>query len=409
MRKEHVQDMDRADDETLGEPASIAVVNSHPIQYFAPLYAYLNAATDVDVTVLYCTDIGLRRTGVTGFGQSFVWDIDLLHGYESIFLGRRARVRNAGGFFSLIVPEIWTEIRSGKYDAVIIHGHRYAVYWLALLAAKVSGVKVMMRCETHLGLKRGRWKRLLRRPLIGMLCLLCDRLLAIGTANRHFYRDLGVSEGKINLVPYTVDNERFIQASCLSDAERLRKLDALGVAPDKPVLLYASKFQRRKHPDDVLRAAAELRKRGTEFTLLMVGDGEMRNDLEQLARELHLDDVVFAGFINQSILPTIFGVSDVFVLPSEDEPWGLIVNEVMCAGLPIVVSDEVGCVPDLVVHGDNGFLFKAGDVAGLVDALQPLLADSRLRQRMGLRSRERIGSWSYEQCLKGLRLSLRGT
>jgi glycosyltransferase involved in cell wall biosynthesis len=408
MTTEQAQAMDRTRDEKQCAPASIAVVNSHPIQYFAPLYAYLNAASDLEVTALYCTDASLRRKRVTDFGQSFVWDIDLLDGYQAKFLGPRARIRNARGFFSLIVPEIWTEIRSGKYEAVIIHGHKYAVYWLALLAAKLSGVKVMMRCETHLGLQRSRWKLFLRRPLIGLLCGLCDRLLAIGTANRNFYLDLGVPEEKICLVPYTVDNQRFTRASSLSDGERLRKLNELGVPPDRPVLLYASKFQRRKHPDDVLRAAAELLHRGAQFTLLMVGDGEMRDELERLVRELGLDNVVFAGFVNQSSLPTIYGVSDVFVLPSENEPWGLIVNEVMCAGLPVVVSDEVGCVPDLIAHGDNGFLFKAGDVRGLVEALHPLLADPQLRCRMGRRSRKRIESWSYQRCLEGLRQSLRG-
>jgi glycosyltransferase involved in cell wall biosynthesis len=246
-----------------------------------------------------------------------------------------------------------------------------------------------------------------RSLVVGGLCRLCDRLLAIGSANAAFYRSLGAPESKIALVPYTVDNHRFGLASRLSPSERCRERTAAGVPAEGTVLLYASKFQRRKRPDDVVRAAARLVERGARFTLLMVGDGELRGELDGLVRELRLDNVVFTGFINQSRLPVLFGMSDVFVLPSEDEPWGLIVNEVMCAGLPVVLADEIGCAPDLVVDGENGFLFRAGDVGGLADALEPLLTDAELRKRMGERSRQRISRWSYEQCLEGLREALR--
>jgi glycosyltransferase involved in cell wall biosynthesis len=385
----------------------VAIINPHPIQYFAPLYAYLSAAEGIDLTVLYCTDHSLRAGRATGFGQSFVWDVDLLDGYRSVFLGSRARTRTPAGFLSLIVPEVWKELGSGKYDAVVVHGHRYAANWLAVAAAKRFGVKVMMRSETHLGLRRPWWVRSMRKATVGSLYRLCDQVLAIGTANARFYREMGVAEQNIALVPYAVDNERFGRASRLSSSERSGELAALGVSPHRPVVLYASKFQRRKHPDDVVRAAAELTRRGAEFTLLMVGDGEMRVELERLARDLGLENVVFAGFINQRRLPTIYGISDVFVLPSESEPWGLIVNEVMCAGLPVVVAHGVGCVEDLVVHGENGFLFEVGDVAGLAAALQPLLSSPELRRRMGQRSREIVARWSYEQCLEGLRHALR--
>lgn len=397
---------DRAGGAGLPRAARVAIVNLYPVQYFAPLYAYLSAAPDLEITVLYCTDASLRAARSTGFDQSFVWDIDLLHGYESVFLGPRARTRVPGGFFSLIVPEVWGALRAGSYDAVVIHGHRFAVCWLAVLAARLSGVKVMLRAETHLRLQRSRAKQVVRRLIIGSLCRLCDRLLAIGTANADFYRHLGVPPDKIVLVPYAVDNERFVAASSLSDAERRRLRVELGVPPDRPVILYASKFHPRKRPGDVVKAAAELRRGGADFTVLMVGDGALRTELEGLVVSLALDNVVFTGFVNQSRLPAVFAASDVFVLPSENEPWGLVVNEGMCAGLPVVVSREPGCVPDLVGHGDNGFLFEAGDVAGLAEALHTLLRDPALRERMGRRSRERIAGWGFEQCLTGLRQAL---
>lgn len=354
-------------------PLRIAVLNSHPIQYFAPLYAYLNASEDFEITVLYCSDFSLRGGRDPGFGQNVTWDLDLLAGYRAVFLGERAKARTPGGFWSLVCPEVWREVRSGRYDALILHGHNYAVNLLALLAAKTAGVKVFMRCDTHLGLQRSGFKQRIRRPLMNLLYRTCDRCLAIGTANQAFYRAMGVPASKIATVPYTVDNERFIAAARLSDQERRDLLQSLGADPDKPVVLYASKFQKGKHPDDLLKAVARLRERGIQCSVLMVGSGEMQTELQQLVAQLSLPDVHFTGFINQSDLPRIYGASDIFVLPAENEAWGLIVNEVMCAALPVIISEEVGCVPDLVHDGDNGWLFQAWRYRG-VDASAGVIA-----------------------------------
>lgn len=379
----------------------IAVVNSHPIQYFAPLYAYLQASGRFEVTVLYCTDFSIRGGVDPGFKESVSWDFDLLTGYRSVFL-RGANARTPAGFWSLICPQLWGEIRSADFDAVWVHGHQYAANLVAMLAAMSKRVPILIRCETHLGLLRSSVRRALRNLLIGTLYGLADRCLAIGTENARFYRQIGIPANTIFLVPYAVDNDRFIAASSITAAERASVRARMGVPPDKLVVLFASKFQARKHPEHVLHAAARLRDMEIDLTVLMVGSGEMSESLQRLAADLSLDNVIFPGFINQIELPKVYAASDVFVLPSEDEPWGLIVNEVMCAGLPIVISGEIGCAPDLVENDDNGLLFKAGDIGGLTDCLKRLLSDSDLRLRMGRRSRERIVQWGYARCLEGL-------
>ncbi len=158
---------------------------------------------------------------------------------------------------------------------------------------------------------------------------------------------------------------------------------------------------RRKHPDNLVEAARRLAKEGLAFDLVLAGNGEMQAELERLTADL--PNVVMPGFINQQEMPTLLGACDIFALPSEDEPWGLIVNEAMCAGLPIVVSSEVGCAPDLVENGGNGHTFRARDIDGLTDALRPIVSDSILRKAMSLRSAEIIEKWSYRECLAGLR------
>ena len=393
----------------MSKPFRLAVVNSHPIQYFAPLFAYLNKDPALDVTALYCSDSSLRGGVDPGFKQVVKWDVDLLSGYRPVFLGDDAKRRMPAGFWSLVCPEVWTQIRSGQYDGALLHGYGYAAYVLAFLAAKSCGVPVFFRSETHLGLKRPAWKQGLRDGLLSVAFRFVDRFLAIGSSNRAYYRALGVPEAKIFDVPYTVDNDRFIAAAQLTPAERLEVRNRLGLPANQVVVLYASKFMPRKHPDDVVRAMARLRDDNVIASLLFVGTGEMEAALRALVIEHKLQDsVVFAGFVNQAELPKIYAATDVFVLPSENEPWGLIVNEVMCAGVPVIVADEVGCVPDIVRQGENGLLVKAGDVSSLTVALHRLLADESERTAMGRKSLEIIRGWSYERCRIGMLAAIKG-
>ncbi|MFZ2449508.1 MAG: glycosyltransferase family 4 protein [Methylovulum miyakonense] len=384
----------------------LAVINSHPIQYFAPLYAYLSRDAELEITALYCSNFSLRNGLDPGFKQAVTWDVDLLSGYSSVFLGEKAKQRVPSGFWSLVCPEIWREIRRGGYDAVWLHGYNYAAFVLALIAAKSKGIPVFMRSETHLGLKRSGWKRWLRDTALSIAYRYFDGFFAIGTANRSYYRALGVPDKKIFDVPYTVDNDRFIAAATLTQEQRTETRKKYGLPLDSPVVLYASKFMRRKHPDDVVRAMASLRDKGLSAVLFLVGNGEMGYELQELVSSLDLHNVIFGGFVNQSELPKVYAASDIFVLPAEDEPWGLIVNEVMCAGIPVVVSEEVGCVPDLVKDNVNGCHMKAGDVASLSTVLEKLVTDSALRRDMGEASLAIIRNWSYEQCRLGISAAL---
>ena len=386
----------------------LSVVLSHPIQYAAPLYAYLKRNPQLEITALYCTASRLRGGKDRGFGHAVTWDVDLLDGYRSVFLGRRAKTRSVGGFWSLVCPELVGEITRARYDAVLVHGQQFAAYVLAFAVAKLKGIPVLTRGETHLGLARPPVRRLIRDRLLSIQYSFVDRFLAIGTANRQYYRAISVPDSRIFDVPYAVDNQRFMRSAELTKAERSAYRSTFGVHDDRPVILYASKLMRRKHPDQLLRAAADLSTRGHHCNVVIAGSGEMESDLKALVSDLGLANVIFTGFINQSELPKLYAASDIFVLPAENEAWGLIVNEVMCAGLPVVVADGVGCVPDLVRDGVNGFTCKAGSAASLADALEGLVSDPELRQRMGAESRQIISDWGYEQCRQGVLAAVAG-
>jgi glycosyltransferase involved in cell wall biosynthesis len=387
----------------------LAVVTSHPIQYAAPLYAHLSRDPELDLTVLYCSDFSLRGARDPGFDRSVAWDIDLLGGYHSVFLGERHKTRSVAGFWSLVCPELIWEIRKCRYDVVWIHGQQFAAYVLAFALAKAQGIPVMTRGDTHLGLPRSPLRRLARRAVLGTQYRFIERFLAVGRKNGEFYRALGVPEQRIFMLPFSVDNARFGRASSLSERERRAQRARFGVGDDRPVVLFASKLMPTKHPADLLYAAAALARKGRELFVVIAGSGSLEAELRALASALGLGaNVCFVGFVNQSALPALFGACDVFVLPSENEPWGLVVNEAMCAGLPVVVGEGVGCVPDLVQSGVNGFTCTAGDPRSLARALEPLLVDAGLRRRMGEASRRLIATWDYERCRLGLRAALAG-
>ncbi len=384
----------------------VAFINTHPIQYFAPLYADLHRADDLAITALYLSDYSLRGANDRGFGVEVKWDVDLLAGYQARFVRGAERRGEATSFSSVIAPELWQEIRRGAFDAVVVHGHTPAAMVVAAAAAKAARIPIFLRCETHLGLRRSAFKNVLRRLLIGTYYRWLDGVLAIGSANREFYRSIGVPDRLIFDMPYAVDNQRFITGAQLADGERKALRAEFGVHDNRPIVLFAAKFQRRKRPDDLLRATARLNRESVVFHLAMVGSGEMETELHGLARRLGLANVHFAGFVNQAALPRVYAACDVFVLPSENETWGLAINEAMCAGLPIVASTEIGCVPDLVHDGCNGRTFPAGDVGGLTNALRPLLTDAELCGRMGRASRDIISRWGYAECQAGLRTAL---
>jgi glycosyltransferase involved in cell wall biosynthesis len=388
-------------------PVRVGFINTHPIQYFAPLYAYLNRAEGLSITALYLSDYSIRGARDRAFGQVVKWDIDLLSGYHVRFVPGATSRDEAHGFFSIIAPQLWREVRASGLDALVVHGHVPAAMLVAIAAAKASHIPVFMRCETHLGLHRSALRLRFRKPLLELLYGRLSGFLAIGTANATFYRAIGVREDRIFLMPYAVDNERFIAASHAVDT-RMKFRASLGVRDERPIVLFAGKFQGRKRADDLLRAAAILARQGLIFHVVMVGSGEMESELRAMSQQLGAVSVHFAGFVNQSLLPNLYAACDVFVLPSDNEPWGLAINEAMGAGLPIVASAEVGCVPDLLRHDSNGRIFTAGDIEELAEALRPLLSDVEKRLKMGAVSRDIISRWSYAECLAGLRQALAG-
>jgi glycosyltransferase involved in cell wall biosynthesis len=198
-----------------------------------------------------------------------------------------------------------------------------------------------------------------------------------------------------------VDNDYFFaQSEVLAGAKYFLR-DREGISPDLPVILFCGKFSGVKRPLDLLKAFQCLGS-DPKASLVFVGDGLLRDELQRYVKEHGLKHVHFLGFRNQSELPACYSMADVLVLPSDFEPWGLVVNEAMCFGLPIIASDKVGAALDLVRDGVNGFVFPAGRIELLADCLRKMILDKHTREQMGARSRDMIVQWGIDETVQGI-------
>ena len=387
----------------------LAYLVSHPIQYQAELLRRIAADPQFELTVIYCSDFSVRPYADRGFGGATVhWDTPLLGGYRHHVL-RRWRDEGISGPFRLIARGILRYLKRGPdgrgFHLVWVHGYATVNAMHAMLAAKLLGLPVLIRSDSWLGdRERSGWKLAAKAGYFRLLRSLVSGVLTVGEANAEYWtHHLGSGIPQFRM-PYAVDNNYFAHKT-LEAAPRRAELQAeLSIPDGAPVILFASKLQRRKHADHLLEAYLRLTPgaNGSMPYLVIVGEGEQRAELEARVAEAGCTTVRFAGFRNQSELPRFFDLASIFVLPSRHEPWGLVVNEAMAAGLPVIVSSDVGCAPDLVQNGVTGMVYPVGNIEALHRALEMLLVPGAA-STMGHAAREYISRFNYEGDVEALR------
>lgn len=380
----------------------LAWMATHPSQYQAPLLRAIAQLPNIDLTVFYFSDFSTRDFIDPGFGKVIRWDTELLGGYRHEFLPGNGLKVDGIGFCWPIVSGMAKRLTRDSYDAVLIQGWQHYGMIHAAWLAKKAGLTVLMRCEAtdHFSSSTGIMK-MLREGVVQFLLNQVDKCLAIGKHNHNFYLKRQFPVKRIGSMPYCVDNDHFHGKAKTSDVAGLR--EQLRLEQKKPVILYASKFIARKFPDHLLEAYLQLPE--PRPYLIFVGDGELRQNLQNTVEKYQLKDVRFAGFRNQAELPTFYALANIFVLPSINETWGLVVNEAMNAGCAIITTDQVGSAADLVRQGENGFVIKASDVLALNNALAECLAEDRFLY-MGKQSLEIIKGWGIKENMVGLRVAL---
>jgi glycosyltransferase involved in cell wall biosynthesis len=388
----------------------LAYLVTHPIQYQAPLLRRINAEPDIDLTVFFGTDFSARPFVAAEFGQTIEWDVPLLEGYRHELLPALGpRDEKDLGFWKPLNYGLAHRLAAGGFDALWIHGYARWLHWTAMAAARRRGIKVLLRDEaTPISAVRSPLKQMAKRGFFFGLGRAVDAFLAIGSLNRRYYLEHGVPQDRIFLMPYAVDNARFKADAMKASASREAFRGSLGLERGRPILLFAAKLIERKRPLQLVEAFARIHAEPAlrRPYLLFAGDGPLRKQVEALAAQRAPGAIKVLGFQRQTELPRCYDLCDAFVLPSGQEAWGLVVNEVMCAGRAVIASDMIGSAPDLVRPGENGTIFRTDDTDDMARAIRLVLQDEQQLAAMGRRSLEIIGRWSFEEDVAGLRQAL---
>ena len=375
---------------------------SHPTQYAPPVFRRMVAHPKLDILVAYCSLQGADRAVDPGFGVEVAWDLPVLEGYPWVQVPNRSPVPRIERFFGLINPGLWTMVRQGGFDAVIAYlGYAYASFWIALAAAKLRGIPIIFGTDaSNIQPRDGKsWKIPVKKFLLPKIYGLAGAVYVGSAAGRKYLHSLGVPDEKIVLAPFTVDNEWWRARATEVDRAAVRR--AWQIPEDAPVVLFCAKLQPWKRPQDVLRAFAKGGVAGAQ--LVFAGDGPLRKELEAEAQELGLaDNVRFLGFVNQSRLPEVYRAADLFVLSSEFEPFGVVVNEAMLCGCAVAVSDRVGAASSLVQPGENGFVFARGDVEALASIFREILSNRERLRQMGEAACKRMEMWSPRENIESV-------
>jgi glycosyltransferase involved in cell wall biosynthesis len=392
----------------------LAYLVTHPIQYQAPLLRRVAAVPGLEFKAFFGSDFSARAFVDPDFGREIQWDVPLLEGYASEVLGQWGSPLGPNE-----IPTVWRpfstglaqKLRAGKFDVLWIHGYNRASHWVAAMTAKAMGIKVLMRDEsTDISAERSPVKQIAKQLFFNGINKFVDRWLTIGSLNADYYRGFHIAPHKLVSVPYTVDNAYFqSKIAALAPQRELLRV-RLGLEPGRPIILFAAKLIDRKQPLPLLGAFAELVQDddARKPYLIYAGDGPQRGALEKTIAVSGLSaSVKVLGFKSQAELAALYDLCDIFVLPSEREAWGLVVNEAMNAGRAIVCSDRIGCAPDLVVPGVNGHIYPFGNGKALTAALRDCLTDAERLEAMGKASLAQVNAWSFDQDIDGLCRALR--
>jgi glycosyltransferase involved in cell wall biosynthesis len=378
---------------------------SHPIHYFLGLFREIHNNEILEERIYFCSDFGIKEGLDKTFNRVVKWyDKDILTGINYRFLKNFSFSPNFGSFFSLINPSIIWNIKTAHHDAIFMHSWNFFSNWLTFFAARFFKIPIFLRVESPYNqeILKSRFNIFIKKILLGkVLFPFISAFLYIGEQNKKFYQFYGIPDSKLFFVPYSVDNIFFQkQAETLRSKKNEKKIK-IGINPSSIVVLFVGKLIEKKRPLDLLSAFHNTQL--DNAVLVFVGDGPLRGDIEKYVADNNIKNVTLLGIRYPSEISEFYILADIFVLPSgSGETWGLVVNEAMNFGLPIIVSDMVGCGVDLVHHGENGFVFPLGNIKYLSRYLSDLINNSSKRNQFGIRSREIISSYDHAHDISGI-------
>lgn len=343
----------------------LAIISTHPIQYNAPLFQLLSERKNIAVKVFYTWGQSKEAVYDARFGSVRSWDIPLLNGYEHAFVHNTSKHPDSNHFRGIINPGFIKQLRQENFDAILVY--RWSVWsHLRIMQAFGGKTKLFFRGDSQWNGSESRLLSVLKKWTLRFVYRNVDTAFVVGEANRNYFLRCGLSPSKLLLAPHAVDNVRFQKEAAAFEMKAGEARERLQIPPAAIVFLYAGKFYEVKQLPVLIHAFQQLK--GDQYRLLLYGSGEQESQLQEMAGSDQR--ILFQPFKNQSDMPWVYRVGDVFVLPSAHETWGLGVNEAMACGRPAIVSNTCGCASELIVQGKTGFVFQAGHADALLQKMQ---------------------------------------
>ncbi|TAF79265.1 MAG: glycosyltransferase [Sphingobacteriales bacterium] len=370
----------------------LAIITTHPIQYYAPVFKLL--AKKLDIMVFYTWGVKvLDNKYDPGFKQKINWDIPLLEGYNYHFTKNISQQPGSHRKKGIINPELITEITEFNADAILVYGYAYVSHLKVMLYFK-GKIPVYFRGDSTLLDNENLLKKIAKKIYLTWVYKHIDIAFYVGNANRTYFKNYGVPDTKLVKAPHAIDNQ-FFSADKSDEAKQIRL--KMGIQPNDILILFAGKFEPKKNPDLLIDTFGKIRKEN--IFLLMLGNGQLEQALKQKVKTMKKRKYIFfESFKNQSQLPAYYQACDLFCLPSKGpgETWGLAVNEAMAASKAILVSDKVGCQANLVIDGANGLIFNSKDAKDMYRKVKTLTFDKTKLIAMGVSSKKIIENYTFE-------------
>ncbi len=363
----------------------VAIVVSHPIQHFVHLYKALAKNSSIDLKIFFASKIGVKVYFDKDMNTEIKWNIDLLTGYDYEFLPE-AEYINKTGFWAINNPSIVSALKKYSPDVVQLHGYAQLTMLRALIWCNWKRIPVLLSTDSSLLFRRALWKTMLKDVVLTKLFSLFYGVISTGDNNIAYFKRYGVKAERIFRAPFTIDQLLFANAIDKKAGLRHEYRAKYEIENDEMVLLFVGKLMPIKRPQDLLDALSLAQAKLGQVVKLVAffaGDGVMRKELEAQAL-LRNSRAIFAGFINVDILPSIYVMSDVLVFPSERDAYGLSAREAICVGLPLIVSDQIGCVGvmDAARPDYNALVYPSSNVSALAEAIVKLANNSQKLEDM---------------------------
>jgi glycosyltransferase involved in cell wall biosynthesis len=373
----------------------LAIICTHPVQYYVPFFQLLQKRNKIQIKVFYTWEQSSNNQKFDpGFGKVISWNLPLLEGHDYTFVTNVAKNPGSHHFRGINNPTLNAEVENWKPDALLVFGWNFISHFSALRYFK-GKIPVYFRGDSTLlnEVSQPYYKTVLRRVFLRLVYRYVDRAFYVGESNKEYFKAHGLKKHQLIFAPHAIDNHRFnVSGTSFGESScYLRK--TIGICGSDYLIIYVGKFIEQKNPELLLEAFAKLKVSNAH--LLFIGNGPLEDNLRRKAQLI--PRVHFLPFQNQKELPAIYAAADLLVLPSKSETWGLVVNEAMASGLPVIVSDKVGCANDLVKNGVNGYTFSSNMLPDLVEKLSLLTGKKSVSSEMGKRSYDLVQSFSYEK------------